>query len=552
MYLRENGTSRRHWALLPRWYNVWVTLFPVSYPETVHRDPIRLAPEINHFEKLIAIALSPSDQDCARYNCSNSIRAKRRRHRVIIHLEKLGELLRPLQQLPRELPVSEHARRLSIPLICALATQLNYADKTLTSDLARGAPIVGEIPRTTALHAKDTLAYVRLHDAQGSSGVTNGKVLKSLSGSIDAILKPKWWDLSWAEFRKGWLSEPAPAPNSDLRDTILSPRFCISEHHGVQEPKFRLIDDLAKSNVDKTVQMSETYCPQSPDSSVALTRLQNIDGADGLKQWSVDFPRAYKTIALHPSSSEDAYISFLNTIDNRPYKSRILAQPFGSCRAPANWVRVATFLQFLARVLLSLAVGAYVEDVYCSESNYSAKSGFWDFKRMCSLLGPNASGSKDQPHSAAMHLLGAEVALLKNAIRTRATDDRERKLRGHIAQALYTNFLTPAAASKLRGRLGFPASLLMGVLRRGMTGPLIRRHYGSNAYLLSSELKRNLPWRHNAIGALPPRSIPLTLLTPMGSQCCALVRSWTLPRRCPIATTVRYLRRDTHLPHWFV
>ena len=117
-----------------------------------------------------------------------------------------------------------------------------------------------------------------------------------------------------------------------------------------------------------------------------------------------------------------------------------------------------------------------------------------------------------------MHLLGADVALLKNAIRTRATDERARALRDHVAQALRTNCLTPDAASKLIGRLGFPTSLLMEKLGRGMMGPLIRRQYGSKAYLLTSELKRNLLWWHNAIGALHPRSIPITLLPPTGAQ----------------------------------
>ena len=54
-----------------------------------------------------------------------------------------------------------------------------------------------------------------------------------------------------------------------------------------------------------------------------------------------------------------------------------------------------------------------------------------------------------------MHLLGADVAVLQNAIRTRAADERASKLRDQISQALHTDFLTPDAARKLRGRLGF-------------------------------------------------------------------------------------------------
>ena len=84
--------------------------------------------------------------------------------------------------------------------------------------------------------------------------------------------------------------------SADLGEVILSPRFRIAEHRGIQEPKFRLIDDLTKSNVNKTVQMSETYCPQGIDSFVALTRLQHINGAVGLKQWSVDSPTLTKLL----------------------------------------------------------------------------------------------------------------------------------------------------------------------------------------------------------------------------------------------------------------
>ena len=236
-----------------------------------------------------------------------------------------------------------------------------------------------------------------------------------------------------------------------------------------------------------------------------------------MKQRSVDFPHAYKTIAIRPSSSEAAHICFLNPVDNRPYKCRILAQSFGSRRAPANWGRVVSFLQFLARMLLSLAVGAYVDDVFCSESRFLAKSGFWAFERLCSLLGFNTSDRKDQIPSACMHLLGAEVTLLKNAVRTHSTDERARKLRDHIAQALQTNHLTPAAASKLRGRLGFYTSWRMGRLGRAMMGPSIRRQYGSNAQLLTPDLKRNLLWRYNAIGKLHPAVDTAYTLFPDGS-----------------------------------
>ena len=61
------------------------------------------------------------------------------------------------------------------------------------------------------------------------------------------------------------MSEPTAVLRSDFDNAILSQMFCIAEHHGIREPKFRLSGDLTKSNVDKTAQMSETYCHQGPD-----------------------------------------------------------------------------------------------------------------------------------------------------------------------------------------------------------------------------------------------------------------------------------------------
>ena len=119
-------------------------------------EAIRLSLEINHFEKLLASALSPAEQACVKYNGLNSNHPKRRRRRVIKHLDKLIERLQPLQRkLAGEPPASEPARKRNIPLICAITTQPNYTDKALTSDLGHGMPIVGGIPRTNALHAEN-------------------------------------------------------------------------------------------------------------------------------------------------------------------------------------------------------------------------------------------------------------------------------------------------------------------------------------------------------------------------------------------------------------
>ena len=172
--------------------------------------------------------------------------------------------------------------------------------------------------------------------------------------------------------------------------------------------------DLAKSNVNKTWRTSGTYFAEMLDSFVASTRLHRVEGDEDMGQRDVDFPHAYETITLHPSSPKAGRICVLRPVDNRPLRCRILAQPFGSRRAPANWRKFATFLQFPARMLPPLSVGAYVDDVRLTESCRLAESEFWWPKRLrASLQGRATLHRKDRIPSKSMRLLGADVALLK-------------------------------------------------------------------------------------------------------------------------------------------
>ena len=350
------------------------------------------------------------------------------------------------------------------------------------------------------------------------------------------------------EFHKGWLSEPVPVTDRDKGHTVLSPRLCIPEKHGLQQLKYRLIDDLTKSLVNGAVETTETYCPQELDSFVALSRLRTRHGSHQLRDWSLDFSRAYKTISLRPDSSEAAYICFINPGENRPYKSKILAQPPGSRRAPANWGRVVTFIQFLAFRLLQLAVGDFADDVYCTESARLARSGFWPFRKKSRLLGFNTSAKKGQEPAGSITLLGAVVFLSSTAICARASEQRITKLRGHIAQALQLNNLASDSASNLRGRLGFYTSLLMGKLGRCMMSPLIARQYHSRAVKLTRTLRRCLVRRYSAVEALPPRVTPYVLLPPFGAHSDAQGLGRVACRvHLGITSTCH-----TRLPPWFV
>ena len=103
-------------------------------------------------------------------------------------------------------------------------------------------------------------------------------------------------------------------------------------------------------------------------------------------------------------------------------------------------------------------------------------------------------------------------------VQAEVRSDRRERLKTLIMDALTADCLSPAAASKLRGKLGFYSSLLAGKLGRGMMGPLIRRQYRFRGTNLSPELKRNLVWWYSALGNLRPRTAPSKQKKPIGAH----------------------------------
>ena len=105
-----------------------------------------MACSMNPFERLLGNAISPAEQARIRHNFQNPNEVKRHRHRVIRYLEGLSTTLKPTHdRLAGRLKDSATSRNLHVPLICALARNLDYPDTSLTRDLVRGMPIVGDI-----------------------------------------------------------------------------------------------------------------------------------------------------------------------------------------------------------------------------------------------------------------------------------------------------------------------------------------------------------------------------------------------------------------------
>ena len=69
--------------------------FPCLIPgNSSQADALRLALDINPFERLLANALSPDEQACVQFNCQNPDRIKQPRRKFIRDLDLLSDIIR--------------------------------------------------------------------------------------------------------------------------------------------------------------------------------------------------------------------------------------------------------------------------------------------------------------------------------------------------------------------------------------------------------------------------------------------------------------------------
>ena len=83
-----------------------------------------------------------------------------------------------------------------------------------------------------------------------------------------------------------------------------------------------------------------------------------------------------------------------------------------------------------------------------------------------------------------------------------------------LREALDTNSLTPAQASKIRGTLGFVFTGCFGKVGRAGFGPLVQREYSdSSPFSLSHKLQRSLMFLLDLVHMAPSRQMPVSQVT---------------------------------------
>lgn len=169
-------------------------------------------------------------------------------------------------------------------------------------------------------------------------------------------------------------------------------------------------------------------------------------------------------------------------------------------------------MTFLARRLLGIAIGHYVDDFIAIEPHNLAESSFQQFTRLSRLLGLRMKESKALAPNPSQKVLGVLMEVTQTEVVLRPHPSRCARVIAIIDCALQQNRLTSDDAQRLAGKLVFLTSTLFGQLGRAALAPVYARAHGlstcDKADQLNTALKAALVALQTMLTEIQPKRIP--------------------------------------------
>ena len=391
---------------------------------------------------------------------------------------------------------------------------------TLREDLEKGFATMGLLnhgegwlPRSDGRYSNplDMEVFHKLNRQQTMSRLQHYKVDECWESMQQELLEelrlgrlegpfetPSWWPRSSARLPGIPL---VPLTNEDIYVA-----FCFSVK---QEDKIRRCEDYRRSFHNSTIEAYDSVPHDDIQKHVELARAYSQQSSL-CKFWAQDLSSAYRQFPVkHP---EDCY-TVLNT-PSGPLLFRHRALPFGSSASVWSFNRAADALTFLARRMLLVTTGHYVDDWAAAEQDSTVDSGYTAFEAIFQCLGLRMKPKKAQPPNYTQKILGVEIMVDKEAVTLRPHAKRVKKVSNLIDTALDHDYLDADQAQRLAGKVLFLSTTMFGQIGRPALQPLYGRafheqHKGATCNNLNSGLRAALRSLRLWLSAPKDRTIPL-------------------------------------------
>ena len=269
------------------------------------------------------------------------------------------ELAKEESELKASMP--DHMARILQPkrlvLWKEILSDLQYSDLGVIDELTTGTELVGEVPPCGVFEKSFKAAEITVENLAKSSKSSRFQQFYKCRSSGDKEVDELVFTKTQEEVSLGWARGPYTLEE-------LPEGATISRRFGLRQPgKIRLIDDLSASNVNQTVQCSESPKPHSVDFVAALMLNMLRQGVGtSIKGRSFDLKSAYKQLAISAQSLIFAFVAVYNPETKKPEVYQLLAAPFGATRSVYSFLRASHALWFTGVKGLRLMWSCFFDD----------------------------------------------------------------------------------------------------------------------------------------------------------------------------------------------
>ena len=346
------------------------------------------------------------------------------------------------------------------------------------------------------------LAYVRakLHSARPSShwrAMLDELLDEKAKGRVEGPLQaPANWKVTLRETEAGPVS-PVPTDRAQAA-------MCFAV---VQSDKVRRCEDYRRSHHNSTVSASDTPHYADVEGYVNIIRHLQQLGLGLSMVWGQDLSGAYRQLPVRPG--ETAYT--LLALPSGHSLWRHHATPFGAVASVWAFCRFGDGLTSLARRLLVILTGHFVDDWTGVELAATAASSCSCFKSFFQQLGLAMKAEKEQPPSTRQKVLGVIIHIQAHEVTVEMCPKRRQKLLGMLGELLMSNYLSPDDAQRLAGKLGFMATTLFGGMGMAAIQPFYARAHclgEQSNYRLTFALKSSIHILQQLLMSSRPRTFP--------------------------------------------
>ena len=420
-------------------------------------------------------------------------------HSVRKVLEPLNDSLRKAQPSPPN--VRAVAGSVNLALLCALVDALDWPDKLLPLNFAKGFPSVGDIPDSGVYRPiEPSLSEEEFKEAYQSIDSSNEEWLEEVCGMMQRraksakpaereamrVLKAKTVAEAQQGFCSGLLNKRQlqakyKDKNGRLRARVV-PRFGVPQGRpGAQ--KVRAIDDGKLSRTNEMQRVLETITTPSPDfpahvlDELIRACLDMGMAVPDLVLSLDDLLAAYRRV---PTAHQEFMVAAMWDPDaGEPVFCEVYGHCFGLVSSVLNFNRVPHMLSVAASLLFAAPNDHYFDDYLVVDLACAKGSAQRALDELHKAVRIPLEPKKRKPPRAKQEALGVNCDLSQAAsnevVILSPTKERVEEILADLRRCKADNYMPPWEAEALFGRLGFVLRTTGGAVGRAATQPLLQR-----------------------------------------------------------------------------